>query len=85
MHGALFSEESESVKPKSFNSVVQLLRDAATISISENLAADHSKTLSNVERKWVSDRLVIHRYTVVKVFATRGSGTGHLTGGPTKV
>jgi hypothetical protein len=58
MHGALFSQESESVQPKSFNSVVQLLRDAATLLISENLGGDYTKTLTKSERKWVSDRSV---------------------------
>jgi hypothetical protein len=57
MHGALFSDGFEVDRPESFRSVVQLLRDAATLSISENLGADFIKTMTHYQRKKLTDRL----------------------------
>jgi hypothetical protein len=56
MHGVLFSDSIDRVRPESFNSVVELLRDAATLSISENLGGNLIKSMSGTERKRIVDK-----------------------------
>ena len=53
MHGALFSE---SPRPDSFVSVIETLRDAATLAIDENLGGDLFKSVQDSDRKKIMDR-----------------------------
>ena len=53
MHGALLSE---SPRPDSFVSVIETLRDAATLAIDENLGGDLFKSVQDNDRKKIMDR-----------------------------
>lgn len=53
MHGALFSD---SPRPESFMSVMETLRDAATLAIDENLGGDLFKSVQDLDRKKIMDR-----------------------------
>ena len=62
MHGALIYDSNDRVRPESFNSVVELLRDAATLSISENLGGNLIKSMSGTERKRIVDKYGAQSY-----------------------
>ena len=53
MTGSLFSE---SPRPDSFVSVMETLRDAATLAIDENLGGDLFKSVQDIDRKKIMDR-----------------------------
>jgi hypothetical protein len=56
MHGVLFSESLDAVRPESLNSVVEMLRDAATLAIDDNIGGEMAKSLDAPQKKKMVDR-----------------------------
>ncbi len=53
IHGSLFPGSG---RPESFRSVIETLRDAATLAIDENLGGDLMKAIDGNDRKRIVDR-----------------------------
>ena len=57
MHGALFSRSFPAPRPESFDSVIEVLRDAATVlALDERLGGDIMKSISEMDKKKIIDR-----------------------------